>query len=221
VGSLTISLGRRGLGVLGIASVAIILGCAAVTAIPYRGYAGESYSPLNHFISELGEIAASRLAWLFNLGLVTGGAGLAAFLFGISGALDGRLRRAFQAFAGLAGATGMMCGLYPMDYLTTHRVVTVGFFLTGWLVAATFTVWLARSRSAAFPRWLVVPGLGVVAVFVVFIAVYSTYHPANPDARILTRSDVWTVPLLEWASLVSLLGWFVCVAATLFRHPTD
>jgi len=43
---------------------------------PYRGYAGEGYSPLTHFISELGEIAASRLAWAFNLGIVLGGIGL-------------------------------------------------------------------------------------------------------------------------------------------------
>lgn len=63
----------RRLVMLGLGSVGVILLGMVVAALPYRGYAGEGYSPLNHFISELGEIAASRLAWAFNLGIVLGG----------------------------------------------------------------------------------------------------------------------------------------------------
>ena len=76
------------------ARFAIILAGMIVAAIPYRGYAGEGYSPLNHFISELGEIAASRLAWAFNLGIVLGGVGLGAFLLLAARAADRRFRTA-------------------------------------------------------------------------------------------------------------------------------
>jgi hypothetical membrane protein len=206
LGSLNISLGRRGLGALGLASIAIILIGALAAAIPYRGYAGESYSPLNHFISELGEIAASRLAWSYNLGIVVGGLGLGIFLLLVSRAMSGR-------------PSGPLCGVFPMDYHSTHRLVSAAFFLTGWLVAGTFTLWLLRARESAFPRWLIVPGLLVVTVFVSFIAVYSTYQPEDPNAHILVRSDVWTVPLLEWASLLSLLGWLALLAVSLIRQP--
>jgi hypothetical membrane protein len=219
LGSLNISLGRRGLGALGLASIAIILIGALAAAIPYRGYAGESYSPLNHFISELGEIAASRLAWSYNLGIVVGGLGLGIFLLLVSRAMSGRPRVAFVIFSLAAAISGPLCGVFPMDYHSTHRLVSAAFFLTGWLVAGTFTLWLLRARESAFPRWLIVPGLLVVTVFVSFIAVYSTYQPEDPNAHILVRSDVWTVPLLEWASLLSLLGWLALLAVSLIRQP--
>jgi hypothetical protein len=61
----------------------------------------------------------------------------------------------------------------------------------------------------------------VVAVSLTFIGVYSTYRPANPDARILDRTNVWTVPLLEWASLLSLLLWLACVALALLRRSSE
>jgi len=32
---------------------------------------------------------------------------------------------------------------------------------------------------------------------------------------------MWTVPLLEWASLLSLLLWFVCLSAVLVRQKAD
>jgi hypothetical membrane protein len=187
-------------------------------AVPYRGYAGEAYSPLSHFISELGEVAVSRLAWFFNLCLVVGGFGLGAFLLLLADRLTDRYRTALMAAGAVAGISGTLVGVFPMDYGVTHRIVSDMFFLTGGLVAAIFSLWLARTRSPAFPRWLAAPGTAVGAIFLTFIAVYSTYHPVDPDARLMNRPDPWTVPLLEWASLLSLLAWFVCVSIVLLRE---
>ena len=64
------------------------------------------------------------------------------------------------------------------------------------------------------------PGATCVVVFMAFVAVYSTYRPLDPNAHILDRPTVWTVPLLEWASLLSLLAWFVCVSLVLARRAT-
>jgi len=41
----------RSMGMLGLASTAAVVGGSVVAAIPYAGWAGETYSPLNHFIS--------------------------------------------------------------------------------------------------------------------------------------------------------------------------
>ena len=203
---------------LGLASVGLLLVGILAAAIPYRGYAGEAYSPLSHFISELGEVAASRLAWLFNLCLVIGGIGLGAFLLLLSGRLAGRYRTALTVVGLLAGASGALVGVFPMDYHLTHRVVADVFFVTGWLIAVIFSLRLLTEPGSVFPRWLVAPGTVVVSVFLAFIAVYSTYHPVDADARILDRPDVWTVPMFEWASLLSLLAWFVCVSVVLLRE---
>jgi hypothetical membrane protein len=219
--SLTIGLTSRRIGLLGLMSVAVILAGMVVTAIPYRGFKGEAYSPLNHFVSELGEISASRLAWVFNLGIALGGVGLGSFLMLVRRELSGRYRSALAVAAAVAGASGTLVGVYPMDYLATHRVVSLAFFLSGWTVAAVFSLWLLTSPRPSFPRWLLVPGCLVVAVFLTFIGVFSTYHPADLDARILDRPSVWTVPLLEWASLLSLLFWLGCVALVLLRRPSE
>ena len=42
----------RRMALLGLVSVGLILAGMAISAIPYRGYEGEAYSPFNHFISE-------------------------------------------------------------------------------------------------------------------------------------------------------------------------
>jgi len=216
--SVSISLSSRRLGVLGLGSVALILAGMLVAATPYRGFGGEGYSPLDHFISELGEIAVSRYASAFNLSLIVGGMGLGLFMVLLSTSLAGRYRGILLAVSVASGVSGALVGVFPMDYHALHRVVSGAFFVSGWLVAGVFGLWLFRTPDPGLPRWLLVPSAIVVAVFIVFIAVYSTYIPANPDGRILGRPDVWQYPLLEWASLLSLLAWFVCVSAVLVRR---
>lgn len=208
----------RRLGLLGLASVAVILLGSLTAALPYSGYLSEGYSPLNHFISELGEIAVSRLAWAFNLGLVVGGAGLAAFLFILARVVTGRYRPALLCAGIVAGASGTLVGVFPMDYHSIHRIVALVFFLSGPMVAGIFSLWILAAPRTGFSRWLLVPGAAVAAIFTTFVAVYSTYQPVDPDAPILTRSAVWTVPALEWASLLSLLFWFACVSIVLLRR---
>ena len=218
--TLSLRVTSQGQGILGIASVGIILVGMLATAAAYRGYAGEAYSPLNHFISELGEVAASRLAWLFNLSLVIGGVGLGTFLLLLAGRLTGRYRTALIVAGLSAGVSGTLVGVFPMDYHLTHRLVSDVFFLTGWLVAAIFSLWLWTGPGAGFTRWLLAPGLAVGTVFLTFIAVYSTYHPVDADARLVDRPDVWMVPTLEWAALLTLLAWFVCISVVLLRERT-
>jgi hypothetical membrane protein len=212
----------RRLGVLGLASVGVILAGMAIAAIPYHGYEGETYSPFNHFVSELGEIAASRLAWVFNLGIVLGGVGLGAFLLLLTDRLSGRFRTALVVAGVIAGVSGSLVGVFPMDYVGTHRLVSIVFFLSGWIVAGLFTAWLLATPKSGFPRWLLIPGTATVTISWAFIAVYSTYVGTDPAGRIVNRPDpFWSVASLEWASLLSLLFWFACVSIVLLREPAE
>jgi hypothetical protein len=210
-------------GALGLGAVALILLGALAAAIPYVGYAGEGYSPLNHFISELGETAISRLALAFNVGIVVGGSGLGLFLVMLSRHLTGRYRPAIMLAGIVAGTSGSLVGIFTMDNHAVHGLVSGIFFCTGWIVVAVFSMWLVGHPRSGFPRRLVVPGAASVAINLAFLAVYATYHPMDPNAPILQREPIWTVPLLEWASLLSLLVWFVCVSLALVRQrqPPD
>jgi hypothetical membrane protein len=214
-------LSARAAGSLALASVAVILLGSLATATAYTGYAGEGYSPLNHFISELGETTASRLALVFNSGLVIGGAGLGSFLMILARYVTGRYRPALMLAGAVAGLSGILVGIFPMDTHAAHRVVSGMFFCTGWIVVSIFSLWLVRRRPASFPTVLLLPGAVSIATFVTFLAVYSTYRPLDPNAHILARPALWKVPLLEWASLLSLLFWFACVAISLIRRRAD
>jgi len=89
-------------------------------------------------------------------------------------------------------------------------------------VAGIFSAWLAAAPRPGTPRWLAVPGGVAVAISLVFLVVYSTYRPANPDGPILNRpAGFWSVPFLEWASLLGLLAWFVCVSIALAREGSE
>jgi hypothetical membrane protein len=211
----------RTIGLLGLVSVAIILGGAVAAGLAYTGWSGEPYSPLNHFFSELGEVAVSRLALVFNLGIIVGGIGMGTFVMLLSRRLTGRYRVALVVAGIVAGISGSLVGVFPTDDHELHRIVSDVFFVTAWFVAAIFSAWLLAARRAGFSRLLVAPGALAVVAFVVFIAVYSTFNPADSDAHALTRPQVWTVPLLEWAALLSMFLWFACVSIALLRQKAD
>lgn len=214
-----LDLSDRTAGRLGLASTAVILLGALITAIAYVGPGGEGYSLLNHFISELGELGQSRLALVFDAGVVIGGIGLGLFVTILSRRLTGRYRSGLMLAGIVAAMSGCLVGVFPMDTHALHRIVSGAFFCTGWIVAAIFTVWLARHPKSGLPRELLAPGILSVVVDIVFVAVYATWRPVDPDAAIVSRPAVWNVPLLEWASLLTLLLWFVCVAVVLARRP--
>jgi hypothetical membrane protein len=206
---------------LGLASIAAILGGALVAAIPYRGWAGESYSPLNHFISELGEIARSQASVAFNVGVIAGGLGLGLFLILLSRRMTGRYRLVMAAAGLVADVSGTLVGVFPMDYHPIHGLVSAVFFCTGWIVMAVFSGWLLTRTRVDFGRWLLAPAAIGIAASLAFVAVYATYSPLPADVHIMERPSVWTVPLLEWAALVSLLAWFACVALEMVRVSQD
>jgi hypothetical membrane protein len=204
-------------GRLGLLSVAAILLGQIATAVAYAGPAGEAYSPLNHFISELGQTSQSRLAVVFNAGIVIGGLGMGVFLLVLARHLSGRFRPVLMAAGAVAGVSGVLVGFLPMDTHAVHRFVSGVFFMSAWIVVGIFSVWLAQ-HAGTFPRRLLAPGAASVAIFWAFLAVYSTYHPTDHNAPILVRPTVWTVPLLEWAALLSLLFWFACLSLVLLRR---
>lgn len=172
--TISVAVTSRRLSLLGLASIGVILAGMVVSAIPYRGYEGEGYSPLDHFVSELGEIAVSRLAWAFNLGILLGGVGLGTFLALLADRLTGRFRTALVAAGVIAAVSGALVGVFPMDYFGTHRIVSVVFFLTGWIVAGLFSVWLLATPRTGFPRWL----LSLLAWFA-FVSLVLLREPAE------------------------------------------
>jgi hypothetical membrane protein len=199
-------------GLLG--SSVIALG-SIVTAIAYQGSQGQPYSPLNHFVSELGERAESELAVVFNTSLIIGGVCFVLFILGLAFVRRSRLRYAYGPLGVIAGVGGAFVGVFPMDYLDQHAVAALTFFNLGWIVVALASIDFVRNPDWRFPSWLAIIGAATVVAFVVFLVLLSgeggsLAHPTD-------RPDVWPLVIFEWLLLAGILVWVFATAFTWWR----
>lgn len=206
----------------GLMGPGLIVVCALVTALFYHGRLGEPYSPLNHFISELGERGVSTWAPLFNTGLMVGGLLLSLFMIALGrylGTLPGYLAATVGGVAGLACSA---VGLFPMDNLPRHLMASFSFFYSGMIAIGLFTFAVAWQSQRRLPRWLMVPGGLATAAFAVFLAlphVTGTSHRQLLDPSQITRPDIWAKTILEWSVFVTVLAWVLLVSIAVARTP--
>jgi len=124
----------------GMAGCVLIALVVIWSALGYRGKRQETYSPFNHFISELGEVGVSRRAWAFNIGLIASGALLLPFMIGLGITLDtvwGKL----GILAGLWSAISIiLVGAFPMSNITPHIRAAVSYFRGGLVTVFFFGI---------------------------------------------------------------------------------
>ena len=163
---------RRGALLARIAPWAGLFGAIAITsgsilaALVYRGTDGKSYSPLNHWVSELGQLGVSALAVFFNGALMLGGACLAIFMLGLAASRTGRLRYAYGPVGAISGIAGIFVGIQPMNYIGPHTIAAQTFFNLGWICVALASLDFIRRPESRFPRWLSVLGFVTVVAFI-------------------------------------------------------
>ena len=202
----------------GIAGSVLLLACVAVAMSGYLGTEGERFSPLNHFISELGHVGVSRLAIVFNAGLVAAGVLYLPFTLGLGAAL-GSWWAAAGAVAGLVAAVAVACvGFFPMNDLPPHYTAAMTFFRSGLLTVLLFGIAIQRQ----LPDRRVVDRranlAGVVAVFAyAAFLLWIQFRPGGASdfhsGVIASRPAVWPSAILEWSILVAMMAWFFVVGA--------
>jgi hypothetical membrane protein len=204
-----------------LAFAAIALGCIGA-AIGYTGTAGEPYSPLNHWISELGQEGVSGRAWLFNAMLLLGGLSFVAFVVGLAASSPSRLRWAFGPVGVVAGIGGMFVGVYPMNHPTQHVLAASLFFNFGWIFVAVASIAFVRHREARHPAWLAIVGAVSVVAFIAFIVSLGVDDFARQrmasEGPIIGRPDVWIAPTLEWAALIGIMAWVLLASIAWWRQ---
>ena len=211
--------------IAGVSGTALLALGSLITALAYSGRAGEPYSLLNHFISELGEVGVSELAWLFNGALFAGGLCLTVFLIGLALYLRPRW---FSVVFGLVGVTtgvsGALVGIFPMNNLAPHAKVAMMFFNMGLVATLLFSLYVAFSRQRKFPRWMLIPGLLTTAFFVGFLFYPQPDAPPTEDmlesaVRLMAnRPAVWPMAVLEWGVIISILVWALTVSLYLWAQ---
>ncbi len=203
---------------ISVAGVTLLSICALVAALTYTGRAGERYSILNHYISELGEVGVSRFAWLFNAGMILGGLCFLFFVIGLGIAL-----RSFWGWLGLAAGVvaSLSCslvGVFPMNNLQPHIWAAMTYFRSGLLTVLFFGIAILSQPAPARVHPLSnLAGLVALASYASFLITSTIVYRRKKVAALVTddlpqRPRVWPLAVLEWAIFLSTVFWFFSIA---------
>ena len=194
--------------------VAVMALGSIVAAIGYRGRFEQPYSPLSHWVSELGEVGVSDLSTVFNVSLMIGGVCFAIFIAAVAMARTGWLRYVYAVLGVIAGVAGCLVGVFPMNDLDRHALVALTFFNLGWITVALASLDFVLRPDPRFPRWLAIIGALTVLAFVGFLYSIQVDPLIGEDmlAAPENRPDVWIVATLEWAIIVGILSWTALTA---------
>jgi hypothetical protein len=211
---------RQFFPIFGLAGCLVILLATVPAATVYRGKQAEHYSPLNHYISELGEKGVSRLAPLFNIGLILSGGLYVPFMIGLGLSLGG-IWASLGALAGTwAGVSCALVGIHPMNDLEPHGRAAMSFFRGGLVTVLLFTIslLLGSAEKTGFPGWVNIVGITAILSYALFIGIVSRPRPADAekpqplDNQVVDRPRFWLIPAVEWLVFLSTLGWFLSVS---------
>lgn len=210
-------------GILG--PVVISLGIL-LAGFSYIGIDGQAYDPLNHFVSELGEIGVSDAAWAFNAGLIGGGILNALFLIYLASQIKHWARYPLGFLGLITSIFGGLVGIYPMNSLKQHLFVALTFFDLGLAVALLYSIFILISSKHPFPKWLAVPGFVNTISFAVFI-----FFPSNFDSGVdfqegmagllRDRPNLIPLALLEWVVILGIVVWFLILGIFLFINSRN
>ncbi|GAP12626.1 hypothetical protein LARV_00362 [Longilinea arvoryzae] len=200
-------------------ALSAVLG-ACIAGRVYRDRDGRRYSPLNHFISELGEIGISRLAWVFNLGLILCGLCLLPACLSLGLILPGVWSRLGLAAGVIATLSISAVGIFPMNRMTAHTRAANSYFRMGLVMVVFFTlaILLQPSESQRLSRWLALAGLPAILAYASFL-IYSrvgvdpSRNPLDPSEFI--RPRFWALAAVEWSIFVTTIPWLLMIAAGL------
>ena len=202
------------LSLCGILGPALISLGGVIAGFSYIGIEGQAYNPLNHFVSELGELGVSNGAWAFNAGLITGGILNALFMIYLAAQIKHWARYPLGLLGFTASVFGGLVGIFPMNSLKEHLFVALTFFNLGLAIAFLYSIFILVSNKHPFPKWLALPGIINTITFAIFI-----FYPSDFDSGVdfqegmagllRNRPDFIPLALLEWVVILGILIWFL------------
>jgi hypothetical membrane protein len=202
----------------GMAGSIVVLACVLAPMAAYSGRAGERYSPLNHFISELGEVGVSRLAPVFNIGLVAAGVLYVPFVLGLGAAVGGWWAAA-GTLAGLVSAVSVACvGVFPMNNLPPHYAAAMTFFRSGLVTILLFGIAIQRQHPdrRVVDRRANIAGIAAALAYASFLVRIQVLPGRASDFHadlLAARPAIRPSAVLEWSILVAMIAWFFVVGA--------
>ena len=210
----------------GFLGTAVVVFSSLITALFYEGTEGQSYSFLNHNISELGEIGVSELAPLFNLGLILGGLCFVVFMIALALYIQQR-EMTILSVMGVVAAIGIIfVGVFPVipgESLLGHTMAALTFFLGGTIYFLSMTVYLIFSKQKALPPKFAIATALVTLSYLAFLFLPRLlFADLGTDTMLAgpsgpARPDFWLPSFLEWMILFTVVGWILLVSCYFFQ----
>lgn len=204
---------RRRFSAFGLAGAALISFCISISALMYRGRAGETYSIFNHFISELGEVGVSKLAWLFNFGLIAGGLLFLLFVIGMGQAIPGRLSKIAMLSGMVSSISLSAVGIFPMNNIGPHTQAAMMYFRAGLLTVLLFgvAVQLQKRGQEAIDKRANLAGIVAFLTYFLFLA-YPYFRSVSLGDSLSSRPAFMPLAVLEWSIFFGTILWFFVIA---------
>ena len=208
----------RRLAGFGLSGVGIVVAGMLLSGFLYQGRAGENFSVLNHFVSELGESPWSEAAYAFNYGLSIGCGFFLLFLILLKPYLKGNLGNSVILLGLLMSISGMLIGFFPMNFLNPHYIIAMVFFYSGMGVTVLFSIYVLRGKGNFFSKWLSIPGL--ISSILIFCFLFLADPFAAEGGNITdsltklveNRPDKILSAILEWGVVISTMLWIILMS---------
>ena len=191
-----------------------------VPSLSRRGTQNQRYTCLHHLISELGEVSVSRLAWVFNLGMILAGLCIVIASLSLGLTLTGFWAKAGMLLGIITGTALSLVGVFPMDKMKEHIVVAVAFFRGGFLMVLLFSLALVlqNAESQVVPRALGLVGMIPVLAFGVFLGLMWSVRDQDQhtlDTADKTRPRVSKFAISEWSIFFAFILWILVLALSI------
>jgi hypothetical membrane protein len=185
-----------------------------ISTLVYTGLDGQTYNPLNHFVSELGEVGVSMLAPAFNWSLIIGGLITIPFMVYLAGQIKFWIRWPLGILGVMTAVFAVLVGIFPMNYINPHTFAALTFFNLGLAVAILYSLVILFSSRQPFPKWLAIPGLLYAFTFVWFSFFPSTipeefYFEVGMAGLLQNRPDILALAIVEWVMVLAILIWIL------------
>jgi hypothetical membrane protein len=200
---------------IGLAGTVLVILAVFYPALVYRGKRGERYSPLNHFVSELGEVGVSYAARVFNTGLLFGGLLLLPYIIGL-GISFGSLLGWLGTAAGIIAVLGVSAvGIFPMNNLKPHVIAAMTYFRAGLAMVLFFglAILFQHAGKPVFPPLSAILSLLAILAYGAFLTLPRIFKKEQrPESsldpeQLPERPRVWALATLEWLVFFSTIAW--------------
>ena len=198
----------------GIAGSILILAGCIIPSLGYKGRQGQRYSPLNHFISELGERNVSVYARVFNLSLVAAGMLFVMYMVQFGSFLGATPALTAAAIGVFSALSCIMVGVFPMDTKKKHDDAAMCFFYGGLATILLFGLSSLLDVRRRLPLVFILFAVLVALAFAAFILLplLTPKSDVKLDRLGADRPGIWPLPLVEWLAMVGVVGWIAAVS---------